>query len=205
MKKSSMLKDTLSLFLITLVSGALLGTAYHVTKPIIDAKAAAKKLEAYAVVYPDAAGMQDSETMLAAIADIDTFFAENEISGAYVTEVLEALDDKGEVIGYAMNFGATKGFGGAIDMSMGISKDGTIQGLSILSSNETQGFGSKASEPAFLDQFPGVKGPEIKAVSGKSAENEIDGIAGATVTTKAVTSGINGALAFLYANGEFSE
>lgn len=205
MKKSSMLKDTLSLFLITLVSGALLGTAYHVTKPVIDAKAAAKKLEAYVAVYPTAAGMQENEAITAAIADIDTFFTENEISGAYVTEVLEAIDESGEVIGYAMNFGATKGFGGAIDMSLGIDKTGTIQGLSILVNNETQGFGSKASEPAFLDQFPGVKGPEIKAVSGKSAENEIDGITGATVTTKAVTAGINGALAFLYANGEFSE
>lgn len=127
MKKSTMLKDTLSLFLITLVSGALLGAAHHITQPIIDAKAAAKKLEAYAAVYPDAAGMQENETIAAAIAESDTFFADNGISGAYVTEVLEALDENNEVIGYAMNFGATKGFGGAIDMSMGISKDGTIQ------------------------------------------------------------------------------
>lgn len=205
MKKSTMLKDTLSLFLITLVSGALLGTAYHITNPIIEAKQAAKKLEAYAAVYPDAAGVRESEALTAAVAGAEDFFAENEISGAYVTEALEAIDDKGEVIGYAMNFGATKGFGGAIDMSLGIDKNGVIQGLSILVNNETQGFGSKASEPEFLDQFPGVKGPQIKAVSGKSAENEIDGISGATVTTKAVTGGINGALAFIYANGEISE
>ena len=54
----------------------------------------------------------------------------------------------------------------------------------------------------FQQQFVGLKGTEIAySKTGKSAENEIDAISGATITTKAITNAINAGLGFLEENG----
>ena len=58
----------------------------------------------------------------------------------------------------------------------------------------------KAEEPEFKDQFSEKAVTAFKVVKGgASAENEIDAISGATITTNAVTNAVNAALDF-YAN-----
>lgn len=206
MKKDSMWKDTLSLFLITLVAGCLLGLVYQVTKdPIAQAKYN-KKQEAYKAVYSEAASFEENADLSAAVKNSEEALAEAGISGVYVAEALEAKDASGETIGYVMNFGSNEGYGGTIDLSCGIAKDGTITGLSVLSMSETAGLGAKCTEAAFQEQFAGIRAESIAFTkTGKSAENEIDAIGGATITTTAVTKAVNGALAFIHANGEISE
>ena len=72
-------------------------------------------------------------------------------------------------------------------------------GTSILSISETAGLGMRAkTDPTFLAQFNGAsvdKFTVVKDGTGSSSEDKIDAIGGSTVTSKAVTKGINTALA----------
>ena len=77
---------------------------------------------------------------------------------------------------------------------MGIRQDGTVNGISILSISETAGLGMKAEEvlkPQFANkqvaQFAYTK-------SGATMDSEIDAISGATITTDAVVTAVNGGL-----------
>ena len=53
-------------------------------------------------------------------------------------------------------------------------------------------------DPSFLAQFNGTKTSEYKVVTdgtGSSSDSSIDAIGGSTVTSKAITKGVNAALA----------
>ena len=88
------------------------------------------------------------------------------------------------------------GFGGAITMMVGIKTDGTVNGISIVSHTETAGLGSVAAADtsageAFRGQFVGLSG----ALAVDKDGGEIDSITSATITSRAVTAGVNAALA----------
>ena len=95
----------------------------------------------------------------------------------------------GQFAGYCVNV-SVKGFGGPVEMMVGIGADDTVTGVEILSHSETAGLGAKADTDDFKKQFPG-KYPEL-AVVKTPTENpaEIQAITGATVTSKAVAEGI---------------
>ena len=74
-------------------------------------------------------------------------------------------------------------------------------GHQILSHTETPRLGAKAAEPAFSGQFRDKKTDELtvtKTSPGK--DSEIQAISGATITSRAVTSGANTALKYWKAN-----
>ena len=75
---------------------------------------------------------------------------------------------------------------------MGISVDGTVQGLDFLTLNETVGFGLNAKEPEFTNQFVGKKVfPFEYTKTGATSDSQIDAISGATITTSAVVDAVN--------------
>jgi electron transport complex protein RnfG len=82
------------------------------------------------------------------------------------------------------------GFGGEINMAVGIDKDNKVTGVSIISMSETSGLGGNASSPDFLSQYAGGSGKFAVSKDG----GEIDALTGATVTSRAVTQGVNSAL-----------
>ena len=80
-------------------------------------------------------------------------------------------------------------------MTVGITNDKTVKGISYLSLSETPGLGMRASEEGFKNQFSDKSVDYFKYVkTGKSADNEVDALSGATITTNAVTHGVNGAI-----------
>ena len=87
-----------------------------------------------------------------------------------------------------------EGYGGDIQFSVGVRTDGTLNGMSILSISETAGLGMRAEE-VLKPQFAN-KRAEVFAYtkSGAAAEDQIDAISGATITTNAVTNGVNAGL-----------
>lgn len=96
--------------------------------------------------------------------------------------------------GYAVQV-APSGFDGEINMMVGISKDGKILGVSIISHTETAGLGAVAAAKtsageAFRGQFSDADAPF-------AVGDNIDALTGATITSKAVTSGINAAVVFV--------
>ena len=169
----------------------MLGLVYEVTKgPIAQTQEAAKK-EAWQAVFPEA-----SEDAFVSV-DVDTDIASQVVKdlgvAATIDEVCEV--DGGET-GYVITATDSGGYGGDIQITVGITADGTVSGISFLSISETAGLGMKATEPSFYEQYVGVQ-TEKFAVSKDGGEGEpIDAISGATITSRAVTGAVNAALAY---------
>ncbi len=85
------------------------------------------------------------------------------------------------------------GYGGDIEVTTGVNMDGKISGVRIGTHLETPGLGAKAKEdPEFYEQFNGMNARKTINVSKvKRDENQIIAISGATITSDAVTEGVN--------------
>ncbi len=189
----NIIKNTLILTAITLVAGILLGLVYEITKePIALAKEAAKK-EAYQQVMADADAFDGIEFVEEAIKQVaDTV----ESSGCTINEVVEAKAN-GEIIGYVITTTSSEGYGGEIQISVGMLKDGTVNGVAILSIGETAGLGMKATEEEFYGQYAGKKVDFFSVTkAGTSVDNEIDALSGATITSNAMTKAVNSAVVY---------
>ncbi len=198
MKKNTIIKDTIILTLITLVAGGLLGLVYEITKAPIANQEEMAKQEAYKAVFEDADSFE--VCVEAEDADIAKYLADNGFTAQTVNEVMEAKDASGETLGYALNMTTSEGYGGDIVFSMGVRLDGTLNGISLLTLNETAGLGMNADKPEFKDQYQdkNVESFEVTK-TGAAGDNEINAISGATITSNAVTGGVNAGLcAFNY-------
>lgn len=188
-EKSAMIKDALILFAITVVAGLLLGVVYDVTKePIAQQKEKAKQ-EACANVFAAAASFET-------VTDSSGAAVSAAVDGVDIDEVMQAIGSDGSHVGYVITVTDHEGYGGDIQFSMGVTLDGTLNGISILSISETAGLGMKAGDvlvPQFanknVEQFTYTK-------SGAANDSEIDAISGATITTNAVVNGVNAGLAY---------
>lgn len=93
---------------------------------------------------------------------------------------------------------STKGFVDVIESMVVIDvKEKNIRSVEILIQSETPGWGDKSKEPEFTELFQGLALSNITVVKGEAdkANNEIDAISRATVTTNAVVKGVNLAIA----------
>ena len=186
--KEFILKVAGTLTAICLVVAALLGGVNAITADRIDA-----------------INLANTEASLKAVAETADEFSEASLSdamtaaassqGAKVTEAYQ-VKAGGERIGYAFKMVAS-GSQGNIEMIVGVDADNAVTGVSIVSNKETAGIGSKVmdnnalpSGTRVLDQFIGKSGAGSLVV-GKT----VDAISGATVSSKGVTKGVNGALA----------
>lgn len=187
---NKIIKNTLILTAITLVSGLLLGFVHELTAAPIAEQEALAKARAYAEVFPDAEAFNEVTDMEEAAA----YLAEQSFTQE-INEIVEACDASGNVIGHVYNITTPEGYGGNIQMTVGVSNDMTMQGISFLSISETAGLGMNANTDTWKAQFVGIQADEIVYTkSGKSADNEIDAVSSATITTKAVTGAVNAAL-----------
>lgn len=98
-----------------------------------------------------------------------------------------AAKKDGQVIGHALKQ-TVQGYAGPIEVITGLASDGTVRGVRVGGPefNETENLGAKARDASFTDQFQG-KTPPL------ALGEEIDAISGATVTSRAVTDGVNNA------------
>lgn len=201
---NKIIKDALILMSITLVAGICLGFVYDITKDPIARQEAAAKEEAYKAVFPDMAMMgavygelSDEESLKTVREEATGVLEINQFTGAKVEEAYLALGAQDEVLGIVMNVTASEGYGGDINFSIGIKSDGTVNGIEILSISETAGLGMKAADEAFKGQYAdkNVESYEVTK-TGAAAENQIDAISGATITSNAVTDGVNAGICY---------
>lgn len=134
-----------------------------------------------------------AEKLQAAIAEV--------LPGGYDREIPEFIDDTGLVSGiyagangYAVEV-KPLGFAGEIVMMVGVSPEGRILGVAVVSQTETAGLGAEAAAgnakgEAFRGQFVG-KGGQLAVIKDGG---DIDAISGATITSRAVTEGVNAAV-----------
>ncbi len=176
------IKMALKLFLITLVAGGLLGATYAVTAEPIAQQQQLEAETARKAVLSQASTFE-------AIEDMSKISADPNFS--MVTAVYAGKDDSGNVVGHVVEI-ITKGYSAGLNMSVGIAADGTVSGMKMGTHAETAGLGAKATEPWFEEQYVGKNAPLVVVKNVASAgETEILSIAGATITTDAITDAVN--------------
>ena len=188
----SMMKDAAILFAITLIAGLILGGVYRITKEPIARQEALALENACREVFAQASSFEQKEDFDAARAD------EVLKQGGYAKQTVEgyqvAKAQDGSVLGYVLTVTTHEGYGGDIRFTMGINQDGSLNGISLLETGETPGLGMRAEE-VLVPQFAGRSAyPFVYVKAGASKEDEIDAISGATITTNAVTGGVNAGL-----------
>lgn len=188
---NKIIKNTLILTAITLIAGCALGIVYEVTKAPIAAANEKAKQEACQQVFPEADNFE--------LIEVDAGAAEEAIASlgvnATVDEVYVAKMGDSEA-GYVVTTTDGDGYGGNIQISVGILKNGTVNGVSILSISETAGLGMNATEGSFLSQYAGKQTESFYVAKDGGSGEAIDAITGATITTRAVTDGVNAALSY---------
>ena len=185
----NMIKDALILFAITLISGLLLGLVYQVTAEPRREQQERKIREACQAVFAQAENFEEiSYTANEALA------RQLAVDGVKIGTVYQAFDSAGSPLGYVIETTSGEGYGGNITLYAGITNDGIVNGVSVLTISETPGLGMRAEE-VLVPQFA-EKQAEVFTYTktGSQSDSEIDAISGATITTKAVTNAVNGAV-----------
>lgn len=200
---SKQVNDALRLFIITIIAGFALGGIYMVTKEPIAAQELKAQQEAYRAVLPDAGDFEELEGEQYVPEKIGETFAEllaNDPEGYTndeITGIVAGIKD-GKYDGLVVTVNAHDGYSGDIRYSVGIDPEGTLKGISLLEISETAGLGMRAkTDPSFLAQYKDVNVKKISVVkdgSGAGADDKIDAIGGSTITSKAITRGVNAAL-----------
>lgn len=207
------IKDALILFAITLIAGLLLGGVYELTKKPIEEQSRIKKEKAYKAVFEKYYRLTTSDETQAAdivaslsfepwsdeeLATINDSFISNLKANTANTldSVVTAYKNGSELLGYVITVTNGEGYGGDIQISVGVLADGTVAGVEILSIGETPGLGMNAQNDSFLNKFSGVTTDGFTYTkTGSTKPDEIDAISSATYTTKSMTNGVNAALA----------
>ena len=166
-KEAGPVQLVVTLFLISAICAVLLGLVNNITAgPIAAANEAATNAAMQAVLPADS-------------------YEQVEYTGgnALVTAVYKAGD-----AGYVVQV-APSGFGGNLDVMVGVGADGTCTGVSIISHAETSGLGANATKEDFRAQFVGKANVAVTKDGG-----DIAALTGATITSRAVCDGVNAAI-----------
>ena len=166
------------LFVVTAVTGLILGVVNDITAEPIRVTQERLKQEALAGALPEA----------------EEFSAREVKGGAdpMLKEVNAGMKGN-DVVGYCMPV-TPRGYGGNIDIIVGVKEAGGVRAIRILNQTETPGLGAKA-DAVLRGQFDDKDVDSLAVVKRQpSAANEIQAISGATITSNAVVLGVNTAL-----------
>ncbi|HSQ46432.1 MAG TPA: RnfABCDGE type electron transport complex subunit G [Lutibacter sp.] len=171
-KKDTFLNMLVSLFVITIISGFLLGFVNNLTlEPKAKAKLA-KKTEALKLVLT---GFDNNPVI--EIKKVKSPFAQDSVE-MYPAFLNNAF------VGAAIIGSSEKGFSGLVKIMVGFKPDGSIQNIEVLEHKETPGLGTKMKDEKFLQQFRNIN-PSIYKLSVTKDGGEVDALSGATITTRA--------------------
>lgn len=171
---SDIINLSLRLLIITAVAALILGYTYMVTEEPIALQIEEANINARKAVLKEA-----SE------------FNEIDVDSAKFPKVTEAYEgtNNGKPAGYVVKV-TEQGYGGDLEVLIGIGADSCIKAVQILSHSETPGLGAKAADPGFLDQYSGI------SADGPVEADDVDAVTGATITSDAVRSAVNISIGF---------
>ena len=178
-------KSVIALALIAAVAGVALSGVFTITEAPIQANEQAKKQAAYVAVCEDAVPPFNPIATDEIAALNGETYGGGKFGVTTIDEALEGVDANGNVVGYVLVITNKDAYNPPLKMALGIAPDGTILKIDFIELNETPGKGSKAAEPAFMDQF-----------KERTSTEGIDTITGATVTSKAVLYAVDAGLDF---------
>ena len=183
------LKNFIVILIISVVAGGILGFVHEITKEPIRQTEELKQLRANQRVFSGAASFEES-----VVTDEELNSYISEYKNVSLSDCLEAVDTEGNLLGYVFKCTTNAGYGGNISFSMGVSLDGTLNGISITEISETPGLGMRAEE-VLVPQFKNKNVSVFEVTkSGALMDYQIDAISSATITSKAVTEAVNAGL-----------
>jgi len=168
----------IKLFAITFILGLLLGVTYMYTKEPIAEQVALQLQQSREQAFPEAE-FEAVEALWEGLTAEDW----PEIQEVFIAK------RNGEFAGYVVNV-LSKGYGGDIAIIVGMDTDKKITGVVISSHNETAGLGANAVKEDFREQYKGKTNP-VLTKDEPGSDQGIDALAGATITSRAVTSGVD--------------
>lgn len=187
--KKAIPKPVIILLVITLIAGAVLSGVYVMTADQIAMNNEMASQAAYKEVVPEA-------------DKFNSLTVENGTSGSTeIQRVLEGVSG-GDVQGYAIEVHNAQSFDSGLTVVVGIRPDGTVTGLSFTELHETAGMGMRCDEPEFKGQFANVNvnAFTLNKGSASTADDVIDSVNGASITSGAVVDAVNAALSYFAAN-----
>lgn len=170
------LKLSIRLFLFTLIAALALAVTNEITKGPIAVQAEVKANAARAKSLPGADDYVHQDI-------------KNPGNYSGIQEV-HAVINGGKTVGYTLTI-KVNGYKGPIVMTLAVNMSGSVNALVINSQTETAGLGNKIAGEPFLSQFAGV------AASPDTISDEVDTISGATVSSRAVKTGVEHALEYV--------
>ena len=109
------IKTAVTLFLITLISGFLLGGVYAITKEPIAAANQAALYAAYETLVP---GGAEYEELPEAAEKANADLADGRFGNVTVNNVVRPVDAAGEPLGYIVDVTSHDGYGGDIEITV---------------------------------------------------------------------------------------
>jgi electron transport complex protein RnfG len=179
-------KLTIVLTIICSLAATALALVYNITKDPIAYQQRLKKLKAIKAVQPNYDNEPDQD-----FVDLTTdkgADGNGNFTRFYITK-------KGGTPTGVVFMVSAVGYGGTIDLMVGLSPEGTITGVQVLKHTETPGLGAKITEEKFLQQFT-AKNVQNTNWSLKKEGGDIDQISGATISPQAVVKALNRGLIF---------
>lgn len=185
------IKLGVTLLLVCIVAAFALAMTNEVTKDVIAENVIKANTEARQEVFPDADAFEliatsDEEADYTAHANAESFLKDNRD----VAEVYKAMSG-GEHVGFVIK-AVLSGYGPGLEVISGFKLDGTLTGVRVNTPNETPGLGANAKTSEFYSQYDGLTVNEpVQVTKVEVSGNEIQAISGATITSNAVTLGVN--------------
>ena len=125
---NTIIKDALTLFLITLIAGVALGGVHELTlEPIAKAQEEAANTT-YREVFPEMASVKETDELNSLVESVQAEAAGWGYGKVSIDNAMEALDASGNKLGYIINASSKEGYGGTISISTGINADGKLTG-----------------------------------------------------------------------------
>lgn len=176
-----MVKMVLTLAIITALAAAALAGANMATADKIKAEAEAKAARAVLKIFPDCNNPTKSD--------------EKSPTGETVVVYRCPLDRVCFSFSTSSDTTISRPYSGRIRAMIGIEK-GKVAGVQIVNQSETPGLGAKIVEKKFLDQFRDKDANTVWKVKKDDPTGVIDGLSGATISSRAVTTMVHAALRF---------
>lgn len=181
--KNNYVRLSLILSIICIVAGGILALVNNITYEKIEGIKTSESMRPEVIQ----AVMPGSKTFVSFDDEnlIENIKSENE----KFVDLKTVVDDNQNTMGYAIKtFSTIGGFGGDIEIFIGISIGGEITGVTVTTTSETPSLGTRVGEESFTSQFVG------KSAKAEIDVSDIDAITGVTVSSKSFLSAVNNAI-----------
>ncbi len=180
--REDMIRFGIALMIFCAVGAGSLAFTYQGTQSKILAQAKIEEEKASRLVMPGVEFVRRDDLVTKAAAQFPDYMGNG--NGM----IFEGKKD-GKTVGAVIQL-ASKGYGGPLKLAVAI-QDGKVTGVVVVEHKETPGLGSNVKDnPAFVKQFTGKTTSDPLEV-----KKDVQGITGATKSSRAVATGVKAALA----------